>query len=354
MTSTELKAKALITTDPPALRVFRRPSTTPAPAVEAPPPARQIVAAVRNAHHAYGERQVLKGLNMTLAAGEIYTLLGPNGAGKSTLMKALCGRMQLNRGQVRIAGGDPATKREARQRVGFVPQNIALYGHLTVQENLSTFARLSGLGRKPAKLAVERLLVQAGLTDRAHQITRTLSGGYQRRVNIAIAMLHEPEVLILDEPTVGIDVDAREKIHALLFDVRNAGTAVLLTTHDLEQAEAVSDRVGLLREGVLIAEGPPKEIVDVVFGSTRELIVLLARAPEQIGQAALELYGLRQTQSPLTWLGVASPEGIDIPRMQVRFASAGLHVKEIRARAPDLSSLFFKTYGEGVLAGSQS
>jgi ABC-2 type transport system ATP-binding protein len=337
----------------PARLMERAPdSATTEPPAQATvePPARNIVAAIRNAHHAYGEREVLKGANLTLAAGEIYTLLGPNGAGKSTLMKALCGRLKLDRGQVRIAGGDPGVKREARQKVGFVPQNIALYAHLTVEENLSVFARLAGLNRRDAKVAVERLLERAGLTDRAHQITRTLSGGYQRRVNIAIAMLHDPAVLILDEPTVGIDVDAREKIHALLFDVRHSGTAVLLTTHDLEQAEAVSDRVGLLNDGTVLAEGVPKDLVGRVFGASRELIVLLARAPETMGRAALELYGLRSTQSPLTWFGVASAEGIDVGRMQTRFNSAGLTVKEIRTRAPDLSSLFFKVYGQAVVA----
>lgn len=310
-------------------------------------PAENSVLVVSGATYAYGPREVLCGVDFRVGQGTTISLLGPNGAGKSTLMRAICGRLALRSGQILI-NGRPPKSRGARCQLGFVPQNIALYPHLTVEENLSFFGCMAGVPRRQLKDAVLKVIEQASLADRARQITGTLSGGYQRRLNIAAAVLHKPALLLLDEPTVGIDVDAREAIHALLRSFRDAGGAVVLTTHDLEQAEVLSDRVMILSQGRIVLEGAPAELLKGAFPNEKEVVVVLAEAPEARGLDALRAMNLRTTQAATTWFGFQPAQHLDVRRLTDNLSSAGVFVKEIRVRQPDLSSLFSKTVGEGL------
>jgi ABC-2 type transport system ATP-binding protein len=302
---------------------------------------------VSGATYAYGSREVLCGIDLWVRRGMTVSLLGPNGAGKSTLMRAICGRLALKSGQVLI-NGRPPKSRDARRQLGFVPQDIALYPHLTVEENLRFFGRMAGV--PPGQLAdsVLRVLEQASLADRARQTTGTLSGGYQRRLNIAAAVLHKPALLLLDEPTVGIDVDAREAIHALLRSFRDAGGAIVLTTHDMEQAELLSDLILILNQGRIVLEGDPTELLKSAFRNEKEVIVVLAEAPKARGLAALRAMNLRATQAATTWYGFETAQHLDVRRLTDDLSIAGLYVKEIRVRQPDLASLFIKTVGEGL------
>lgn len=302
---------------------------------------------VTAARYAYGSRVVLHEVDLVLNAGEIYGLLGPNGAGKTTLMKAMCGRLRLTGGEVTIDGRDISRSRAARRSVSYVPQDIAIFPHLTVQENLQIFGRLAGVSRSDLKPAVNRLLVEAQLADRADQLCRTLSGGFQRRVNICASVLHKPRALLLDEPTVGIDIDAREAIHGLLQALRAQGTALLIATHDLDQAQQICDRIGLMTEGRIVMEGVPSELISTHFGSDREVIVTLGRAPKDAETNALRDVGLRLTQSPLTWFGRQPAATVDAANLGQRLEAAGLDVREIRVRAPDLNSLFLDTIAGG-------
>ncbi|MEE4184316.1 MAG: ABC transporter ATP-binding protein, partial [Gammaproteobacteria bacterium] len=183
-----------------------------------------------------GQRQALDGVDLSVNAGELVALLGPNGAGKTTLLRACSGRIRLSAGTARVAGRNPATDPAARRALGIVPQNIALYPQLAAQDNLSVFAQLAGLRGAARRAAVARALQRAGLQARAGELVKNLSGGMQRRLNIVAGALHEPRLLLLDEPTVGVDPAARESIHALLEKLRADGMGLLLTTHDLEQA----------------------------------------------------------------------------------------------------------------------
>lgn len=305
------------------------------------------VLTVRDARFAYDTRVALDGVSTNLFRGEIYGLLGPNGAGKTTLMRAMSGYLALDAGSVLIAGQDPKADQKARRAISYVPQNISIFSHLTVAENLLTFGRLVGLTGIRLKQKVDEILHLSLLEDQADQICKTLSGGYQRRVNICIGILGNPSVLILDEPTVGIDVEAREAIHALLQRFRQAGMSILLATHDLDQAQALSDRVGLMKDGRLLLEGPPDALIDHAFAGKQEVVVVLWQSPQPQGTEALSTFDLRPTQSPLLWRGFLDPTAIDTRKIKQSLAAAGLDMREIRIREPDLGSLFFETMGHG-------
>ncbi len=310
------------------------------------PQGQRVRVEVLNAYHRYGQRQVLHGINLALRAGEIYGLLGPNGAGKTTLMRAITGRLRLTGGTVLIDGRNLITDRRARQAVGYVPQDISIYPHLTVAENLQVLARFAGLPAARVGTTVERVMAVAGLTDRAGQLCRTLSGGYQRRVNICASILKDPAALVLDEPTVGIDVDAREAVHGLLLQLRHRGAALLLSTHDLEQAELICDRVGLMFDGRILVEGAPAVLIEQTFGTDQEVVVALARRAGDEHLQRLTEWGLRPTQSPLLWVGRARLGRVEATILGQSLSDVGLSVREVRVRKPDLGSLFLNVLGK--------
>ena len=297
---------------------------------------------VKDARHAYGGRIVLDGINLALKSGEIYCLLGANGAGKTTLMHAICGRLKLDSGRVEICGRDTRADPRAREGVGFVPQEIALYPHLSVKENLGVFGRLAGVPRTRLRHQIAAAMEGAGLAERAKQITSTLSGGYQRRVNICASILHEPAALVLDEPTVGIDVDAREAVHRILTGLCMRGTAVMLTTHDLDQAEQIADRIGILHHGRIVLEGEPAHLLRSVLGERKAVVVTLAKAPEADTRAALEQLGFAQGQGPMEFMARLMPEELSAGWLGGQLAQAGVQIREIRVRDPDLASLFLE------------
>lgn len=295
---------------------------------------------VREAGHAFGPIRALRGVNFEVAPGEIYGLLGPNGAGKTTLMRAISGRLKLSNGTVSVNGRNPYKSQRARRSIGFVPQQIALYAQLTVQENLEVFGRFAGVRGAKLNKMVAGLLDQANLCDRAHQLCSTLSGGYQRRVNICASLLHSPDVLMLDEPTVGIDIDAREAIHRLIMRVRDRGAAVILTTHDLEQAQLLCGRVGLLVNGRIRLEGAPDVLVRHAFGTANEIRVTLARPPTPDERTALRRCGLTPTDAPITWSRHALHGDADPNPIMARVSTIGIPVREVVVRKPDLATLF--------------
>ncbi|MBI5942314.1 MAG: ABC transporter ATP-binding protein [Caulobacterales bacterium] len=294
---------------------------------------------VWNAEHAYGTRKVLRGVDLQVRPGEIYALLGPNGAGKSTLIGAICGRFKLGAGEVALDGEDPFTTPNARARLGLVPQEIALYGHMTVRENLEVFGRLSGVRRRDLSSAVALALYLTRTADREHVPVRHLSGGYRRRVNIAAAILHGPRLLILDEPTVGVDVDAREALDTVIRNLRDTGVAVLIVTHDLEQAGALADRVGFLREGRKVLEGAPRALIEQAFGQEMEILVQMHIEPDMDGESILAGEGLERRKGNL-WARLDQDGYNAAAQLDRRLRSLGLIPREIRVRAPSLQNLF--------------
>jgi ABC-2 type transport system ATP-binding protein len=196
----------------------------------------------------YGTREALRGVSVAAAEGERVAVIGPNGAGKTTLLSILAGIQRPDEGTVSA----PAA------RAGWVPQQPALYGKLTVAENLRLFARLEGCADVDA--AVARMLAQAGLADRAHDQVNVLSGGNRQRVNIAIGLLADPAVLLLDEPSSALDPRQRERLWQFLLELEAQGTAIVYATHDVQEAERHAHRVVVLADGELLFAGSPREL----------------------------------------------------------------------------------------------
>lgn len=294
--------------------------------------------AILGLHVRYGQRDVLNGLNLTIAAGEIYGLLGPNGAGKTTLIRTICGRLRPAAGSVTVEGR--SLDRDALRRIGLVPQEIALYGHLTVRENLEVFGRLSGLDAAGTRAAIRWASEAANLTGRLGDRIDILSGGWKRRVNIAAAILHRPSLLVLDEPTVGVDVDARNGLQEVIQQLSRTGMAVVLATHDLDQAETICTRVGFLRNGVVAPQGPPRELVDAAFGGRREIILELRQAPTPSQVWTLQSAGFSAFNAGLSWVMLGQALDSSAPELSAALDRAGIATREVRLREPGLDSLF--------------
>jgi ABC-2 type transport system ATP-binding protein len=222
----------------------------------------------------YGTRWALDGLSFSVASGELVGLLGPNGAGKTTALSVLATLRRPTGGTARVAGHAVDRARAAvRRAAGLVPQSIALYPPLTARENLLFFARVAALRGAGARHAVDAALDTAGLLERADDVVATFSGGMQRRLNLAAALLHAPRVLLLDEPTVGVDPQSRERIFAAVRAHAASGAAVLYSTHYMEEAERLCDRVVLIDGGRAVAEGAPAALIRRARHGLRLIVV---------------------------------------------------------------------------------
>ncbi|GJE27345.1 ABC transporter ATP-binding protein [Methylobacterium organophilum] len=300
---------------------------------------------VASASLAYRGRPALARVDLTLRAGEILALLGPNGAGKTSLMRLVAGRLAPAAGSVRVAGGDPFRAGAVRRLIGWVPQEIALYPRLTVAENLDVFAELAGLSAGTRRAAVARALDQGALGPVARRIVGTLSGGYQRRANIAASLVARPRLILLDEPTQGVDLEARAAIHALLAGLRAEGAGLLVSTHDFAEAERLADRVAVLGEGRLLREGPLPALLDPLRRDAPEQEVLLEDAPAAAARAALAAAGFTPAGATV-WRG-RTENGLDGAALLAHLRALGVPVAEIRLRRPGLESLY-----RAVLAGA--
>lgn len=211
------------------------------------------------------ERPALRGVDLHIDRGVFQGLLGPNGAGKSTLIGLLCSLVRLQAGTIRVFGHDLRTEPgAAKRRIGLVPQEVNFNSFEPVAEILEGQAAYYGLSPRRARVRAQACLHRLGLADRAKQTAWGLSGGLKRRLLIARALLHEPELLVLDEPTAGVDLEARHAIHDLLRELHRDGTTILLTTHYLEEAEALCERMAILHEGALLREGPTAALLEGV------------------------------------------------------------------------------------------
>ncbi|MFP5078006.1 ABC transporter ATP-binding protein [Rhizobium sp. YIM 134829] len=289
---------------------------------------------VRDLRVAYGRNEVIRRVSLTIGQGEIFGLLGRNGVGKTTLVRAICGRLDPISGAVNIAG---RSGRRARERIGLVPQEIALYTHLTVRENLLLFGRLSGLGADDTIASVDEIAMATGLRPRLADRIATLSGGWKRRVNLAAALLHRPALLILDEPMAGIDLDARLTLEAMIQTLQRSGLGILLITHDLPQAEALCSRVGFLQNGAIGLQGRPEALLDSAFGQKYEMMVEFRDMVPNEHRQALERMGFRRIRDERLWSIIADDPSTTLP---TELRNAGISPTEMRFRKPGLDTLF--------------
>jgi ABC-2 type transport system ATP-binding protein len=216
---------------------------------------------VRDLHKAYGDLEAVRGLDFEVAHGEVFGLLGPNGAGKTTTVEILEGYRERTSGIVSVLGHDPGNRgrpgRDLRERVGIVLQSSGIYRHISVREAVRHWARFY-----PHPRDVDEVLALAGLTEKQDALARTLSGGQMRRLDFALALIGDPELIFLDEPTTGFDPAARRAAWEVVSSLQALGKTVLLTTHYLDEAQALCDRVAIIKEGRIVAEGPPAELGD--------------------------------------------------------------------------------------------
>jgi len=240
---------------------------------------------IENLSKSYGKRQVLQDLNLQINPGEIYGLLGPNGAGKTTTINIICNLLKADRGAIAI-NNQPVSE-ATKSIIGVAPQENILYQTLSCAENLNFFAQIYGLGRKVRQEKVRQCLEYVNLIDRANSPVETLSGGMKRRLNIAVALVHQPKLLILDEPTTGLDIEARYEIWELIRNLKNQGITVLLTTHLLDEAERICQRIGILKKGKIVAEGTLAELRKIVPAA--EVVVVQTEDEKKAIARALQL-----------------------------------------------------------------
>ena len=233
----------------------------------------------------YGDRLVLQDLNFSIAEGEVYGLLGPNGAGKTTTINIICDLLKADSGTIYIE--DQSVCQATKKLIGIAPQENLLYQSLTCRENLDFFARIYGLSKSKRVEQVSHCLEAVNLVERANSPVETLSGGMQRRLSVAIALVHQPKLVILDEPTTGLDIEARYELWELIRQLKSQGITTLLTTHLLEEAERLCQRIGILKEGKLLAEGTLTELQqlipaqEIVMVQTEDEAGAIARAQQQ-------------------------------------------------------------------------
>jgi ABC-2 type transport system ATP-binding protein len=295
---------------------------------------------VTQAHKRFGTTQALDGAEVTVERGQLLLLLGPNGAGKTTLIRAVAGRVRLDQGQIELLGQKlNGAAGNARRSLGVVPQEIALYPLLTARENLEVFGTFHGLAGAFLAEQVTSALAWTGLADRADEPIKSFSGGMKRRLNIACGVLHKPEVVLLDEPTVGVDPQSRERIWEMLDKLKQTGASLVLTTHQLDEAQTRGDRIVIIDHGKTIAAGTFHELVEQTVGTGRQVTLTLDRPPPQ------PLDGLTaESQGRAVRLQVADVAA-ELPSLLERVRAAGCRVEDVGVLSPTLQLVFLHLTG---------
>jgi len=272
-------------------------------------------------------------LSFEIPKGTVFGLLGPNGAGKTTTINMLVGVLKPDSGEVEIAGSSDPTKAEVRNRIGNAPQKLALYEKLTAEENLRFFGKMYGLGGKTLEERVDFALEFVGLEDRRGGIAGTFSGGMMRRLNLALALVHDPPVLLLDEPTVGVDPQSRNMIFSYIEELRKSQRTIIYTTHYMEEASRLCDRVAIIDHGKILALDTVDRLIEE-YGGKSVITAELNKIPDTISEVSGEIEGntLRiDTSKPMEKLAELTKSGLD-------FA-------QLRVDRPDLETVFLNLTG---------
>jgi ABC-2 type transport system ATP-binding protein len=296
----------------------------------------------------FGDRTAVDGVTFEIARGETYGLLGPNGSGKTTTISMLSGILNADEGTVELAGQAMTPSAvEAKRAIGLVPQEIALYQDLTAAENLRFFGRLQGLGGKALAARIDEVLDVVALRDRANDRIDEFSGGMKRRINIAVGLLHQPQLLVLDEPTVGVDPQSRNQILASVEALGSIGLAVLYTTHYMEEAERLCDRIGVLDHGRMIAEGTQAELVSRVGES--DLIIIEGEYDASVVQWCRDIVGVVGAEQTGRGVEVTSTNGTHtIGPLLAAFEVHGIDVPGLQLREPNLEAVFLDLTGRAL------
>jgi len=302
------------------------------------------VLTVSDARKSFGKVAALDGASFELHEGELLALLGPNGAGKTTLIRAITGRVRLDGGEIALFG-KRLDGRHTPREIGIVPQEVSIYPLLTARENLQAFGSLHGLSGADLQQQVDWALARTGLSDRAGEPIKQFSGGMRRRLNIACGILHRPRVMLLDEPTVGVDPQSRDHIYDVLAELRGAGVSLLLTTHHLEEAEARCSRTVIIDRGKVIASGTLAELVDRTVGRHRLVTLRMDTAlpgdAETLAREAIEIDSTDRRTVRARMADVA----LELPPLLERIHRAGRTVEDVEVRGPSLQAVFIHLTG---------
>lgn len=308
---------------------------------------------VRELNKRYMPEDILAvaGISFDIHEGEILALLGPNGAGKTTTISMLSGLLKPTGGDARIAGHSIVDEpMHARRLIGVVPQEIALYDALTARQNLAFWGRMYDMGGERLKRRIAEVLEQIGLTERADDRVSAYSGGMKRRVNIGAGLLHEPRLVFMDEPTVGIDPQSRRSILEMVKELNRQGMTVLYTTHYMEEAQELADRVGIIDHGELIALGTQKELT-VVVGEHETLRLHLGEGEGAVAlaEALRELPGVLQVSSTDGQVVLIVPEAKDaLPGAISRANALDVRVRSVDIEEPNLEAVFLHLTGRAL------
>jgi ABC-2 type transport system ATP-binding protein len=295
----------------------------------------------------YEDVEAVKGLSFAIRQGEIFGFLGPNGAGKTTTISMLSCLIEPTQGTAVVAGHDVVrASSEVKRRIGLVPQELALYPTLSARDNLNFYGRIYGLRGHELRQRVDIVLGMVGLTDRAKSAVKTYSGGMKRRLNIAAGLLHRPEVLFLDEPTVGVDPQSRNAIFEHVERLRDEGMTILYTTHYMEEAERLCDRVAIIDEGRIVALGPPRKLIADLGGGIIHLGVANGMADETIEQ----IRSLPEVKAAARFDGKVEVETVHAQEALIRlldlFNKTDTDITALEVLEPNLETVFLHLTGK--------
>jgi ABC-2 type transport system ATP-binding protein len=295
----------------------------------------------------FGDLVAVDDVSFEIARGETYGLLGPNGAGKTTLISMVAGVLEADGGEVLVDGiaMDPSA-RAAKACIGYVPQDVAVYPDLTGRENLRFFASLYRLDRRQSADRVAEVLDTVGLAERADQQVKKYSGGMKRRLNIAVGLIHRPRLLILDEPTVGVDPQSRNSIMESIERLSTEGMSVLYTTHYMEEAERLCDRVGIVDLGHLITEGPPRSLTSELGDSEQISLTVEGDLATTVSSIQVLPVATRVTGDQGTVDVLVRHADSALPEVMAAAVSAGASIRSVTVQEPDLEAVFLHLTGK--------
>ena len=287
----------------------------------------------------YGKHRALHGLSLDIKPGELVGVIGPNGAGKTSFIKALCGRLDIS-GKIAINGTQLKRGMDRRRSIALVPQDIGLYPHLTATENLDVIGRLLGLSDREI---INTALKSVDMVKHADVRVSAMSGGMKRRINVAAAVLTDPSLIIFDEPTAGVDVPARDTLHRLARHLTKQGKAVILVTHELEQAEALCDKVLVLCEGKKLAFDTPSRLLQNAFQDQREIRIRFAVPPNRDMLEAMHPFEFKQDELPTIWSTMTNANEVSfVSAFMTSLRGGGDLLREISVRRPGLTALMHR------------
>jgi ABC-2 type transport system ATP-binding protein len=304
---------------------------------------------INDLHKYYDDIQAVKGVSLEIEAGSVFSLLGPNGAGKSTTISVISGLLHPTKGDAEILGHSIIkTPLQAKVNIGVVPQEIALYEDLTAQENLNFWGRMYGLSSAELTRRVDAILEMTELTERQKDKVEKYSGGMKRRLNIGIALLHKPKIVIMDEPTVGIDPQSRRKILDSVKALNREGMTVLYTTHYMEEAQELSDKIAIMDQGEVIAQGTHEELVRIVGELDRIDLTFSTSITQQINAWA-SLPGVKNI-TPDTDKASLLVEDSDLvlPHLFEAAAKDHLRITSVTVQEPNLETVFLHLTGRAL------